>query len=110
MKTFGTTLIAEGKKISFQENGSPFILYVEIDFLLYCIKYVLPITRIYVYKYTIGCILPFFSFFFAFTWNKISDVIGLNRLYVGLHLDQQSSEPVHLKNDKIKIILLNSFC
>ena len=51
----------------------------------------------------------FFLFFFAFTWNKISDVIGLNRLYVGLHLDQQSSEPVHLKNDKIKIILLNSF-
>ena len=48
-------------------------------------------------------------FFFAFTWNKISDVIGLNR-FMYLHLNQPSSEPVHLENDGIKILLLKNFC
>ena len=47
--------------------------------------------------------------FFAFTWNKISDVIGLNR-FMYLHLNQLSSELVYLKNHGIKILLLKNFC
>ena len=46
--------------------------------------------------------------FFSFTWNNISDVIGLNR-FMYLHLNQPSTEPVYLKNDGIKIILLKEF-
>ena len=34
-------------------------------------------------------------------WSKL--------LYVDLHLDQQPSEPVYLKNDGIKILLLKKF-
>ena len=49
-----------------------------------------------------------FSFFFVFTCNKISDVIGLNR-FMYRHLNQPSSEPVYLINDGIKIILLKEF-
>ena len=41
-------------------------------------------------------------------WNKISDVIGLNR-FMYLHLNQPSSESVYLINDGIKIILLKKF-
>ena len=58
--------------------------------LIFCYAVLGPFTD-HVYKlYTchlIAYILPVFHFF-EFTLEKISDVIGLNRLYVGLRLDQ----------------------
>ena len=52
--------------------------------------------------------MHFVCFSFAFTWNKISDVIGLNR-FMYLHLNQPSSEPVYLINDGIKMIAQKVF-
>ena len=50
----------------FLENDSPFILNVEIGFLLYCIRSVLPITPIYAYKYTHVIWSHAFNLFFFF--------------------------------------------
>ena len=85
-----------------------YIFNVEIDFLLYCIGSVLPITRIYAYK-SFDCMhFAYFPFFCVYTekdirrdWTKPP--------YVDLHLNQQPREPVCLKNGKIKIILLKKF-
>ena len=56
---------------------------VEIDVLLYCIGSVLPITRVYAYKYThvisLHAVCLFFMFF-VFTLKTILHAIGPNRL------------------------------
>ena len=50
--------------------------------------------------------LHFDYFFFCVCMEKDIRRIWTNPLYVDLHLDQPSSEPVYLKNEEIKIILL----
>ena len=83
---------------------------VEIDFFYYTALGPFYGSRVYMRKHirmSFDC--WHFTFFFCVymeedirrNWSKL--------LYGGLHLDQQPSEPVYLKNDGIKILLLKKF-
>ena len=67
-----------------------FIFTIKIDILLYCIGSILPITRIYAYKYMhvisfhVFCL---FFIFFAFTLKKTSVIYNWSKPpFVGLYL------------------------
>ena len=105
-------LIAEGKQISSKRMTLHTSFNGEIDFLLYHIGSVLPITRIYAYKYlhvVFDCALFACVSFCVYTekdvrrnWTKPPKV--------ELHLDQHPVEPVWINNHGINIILLKKFC